>query len=149
MLYSTWLVPRPQKTYQTVYRTAILVDVVGKLSDFIRKISKVLPKFQWKLGLFTNRINVYQSASLVPTVEKTILKPDAIYRDSKLSTAKKQQYYSSFGYTILPISPFPGNVFPHDHAVKKTWVWIRKESRHDFEKRPEGFRADKQSPSLT
>ena len=47
MLYSIWLVPRPHETYQTVYRTAILVDVVFKLSDFIRKISKVLQKFQW------------------------------------------------------------------------------------------------------
>ena len=47
VLYTIWLVPRPQKTYQTVYRTAILVDVVFKLSDFIRKFSKVLQKFQW------------------------------------------------------------------------------------------------------
>ena len=42
MLYTIWLVPRLQKNLPDCTRTTILVDIEFKVSDLIRKISKVL-----------------------------------------------------------------------------------------------------------
>ena len=43
------------------------------------------------------------------------------------------------------IGPVPANVFPHDHVEKKNLILNKKRSRDNFEKRPEGIQADKQS----